>query len=479
MDNKYKRLAKNSFWTLIGNTGSKLLGFLLLPLYTRWLGTAGFGESDLVTTYSSFLVCIMTMCVADGIFVFTKNEDKERKKVFFSTSIFFIFGVLFLWLLAWGGLDFGFSFYNIRNSFSDNLWLIYGIVVTTFLQQYCQQFILSLEKIKIYSLTGIIHTLLTFAFSYWLIPIMGVRGYILAIIYSNLFTAAYSFLFSRSYLYISIKSIERNRVYEVLKYSVPLIPNGIMWWLVSALNRPVMEYNLDYSAIGIYAVANRFPAVITMVFTVFSVAWNISVFEEYGKEGYEDFYKKTFRMLFFVIVILASVFIVLSELIVTIFAAPEFHEAWKYMIILIMGSVFSCLSSFFGTNFGVVKQSKFFFYSSVWGALTAIALNFLLIPPFGLWGAAISMMMSFVVMMTSRYIYSLKYVQSPLMRCVSIYSLVMGLVAFVTLYFNSFLAKVIVSLLIIMFFSSIERSVLKPLIIVAKKYINNNKVVNE
>lgn len=463
MDIKYKRLAKNSFWTLIGNTGSKLLGFLLLPLYTRWLGTAGFGESDLVTTYSSFLVSIMTMCVADGIFVFTKNEGKEVKTTFFSSSLLFVGLVLVVWAIIWVALSFIFSAYEVENSFADNLWFIYGVVVTTFIQQYSQQFILSLEKIKIYSFTGIVHSLLTLLFSYWMIPLMGVRGYILAMIYANLLTGAYSFLFSQSYQYLSFRKLEREKIYDLLKYSIPLIPNGVMWWLVSALNRPVMEYNLDYSAIGIFAVANRFPAVITMVFTVFSVAWNISVFEEYGKEGYEDFYKKTFRMLFMIIVVVASLLIVSSEMIVTIFAAPEFYDAWKYMVILIIGSVFSCLSSFFGSNYGVVKQSKYYFYSSVWGAVTAIVLNFLLIPPFGLWGTAFSMMMSFVMMMLSRYVYSKKYVHAGLLRYVVMYVVVLAMVGVACLFFKLMILRVFISLIVLIVFLAKECGIILPI----------------
>lgn len=464
VDAKYIKLAKNSFWTLIGNTGSKVLGFLLLPLYTRWLGTAGFGESDLVTTYASFLVCIMTMCVSDAIFVFTKNEGQARKKVYFSTSFFFILGVLLLWFLIWGCLDVGFSFFSIKNSFVNNLWLIYGIVATSFFQQYSQQFILSLEKIKLYSFTGIIHTILTFCFSFWLIPAIGVRGYILSLIYSNLFTAAYSFCFSKSFSYLSLRSIDCQKVCEVLKFSIPLIPNGIMWWLVSALNRPVMEYNLDYSSIGIYAVASRFPSVIMMVFAVFSVSWNISVFEEYGKDSYEDFYKKTFRLLFFVIVITSSAFMLSSELIVTIFAAPEFHEAWNYMVILIIGSVFSCLSSFFGTHFSVVKQSKYFFYSSVWGAITAIILNLLFIPSLGLWGASISMTMSFAVMMISRYIYGMKFVSVSLLKYVLMYAVVLILMALTTLFCDNIFLKYLLSIVLISLFIIIERNVLKPIL---------------
>lgn len=463
MENKYKRLAKNSIWTLIGNSGSKLLGLLLLPLYTRWLGTSGFGESDLVTTYSSFLVYIMTLCIADGIFVFTKNQSNELKKSFFSSALLFTVLLLVIWAVLWCILDFLFASLDFRNSFTDNLWYIYGIVVTTFLQQYSQQFILSLEKIKIFSFTGIVHSLFTLLFSFLLIPSMGVKGYILATIYSNLLTASYSFFLSKSYLYLSFRQIDKYKVYELLKYTIPLIPNGIMWWLVSALNRPVMEYNLDYSTIGIYAVANRFPSIINMVFAVFSVAWNISVFEEYGKEGYEVFYKKIFRMLFLVIIIAASVVMVSSELIVTIFAAPDFHEAWKYMIILVVGSVFSCLSSFFGTNFSVVKQSKYYFYSSVWGALTAIVLNLILIPVIGLWGTSISVMMSFVVMMSSRYIYSKKYVSTRLVHYILLYTAAMAVVAVSCILFHSIVVRVLLTVFVIAALLVIEREVIDPI----------------
>ncbi len=471
MENKYKRLAKNSFWTLIGNTGSKLLGFLLLPLYTRWLGTAGFGESDLVTTYSTFLVYIMTLCAADGIFVFTKNQNTNTKKAFYSSTVFYISALLLIWAVVWGIMDFVFTTQDINNSFSNNLWYIYGIIVTTFLQQYSQQFILSLEKIRIYSFTGIVHSLLTLLFSYLLIPSMGVKGYILAMIYSNLLTAAYSFLLSKSYQYLSFKSIERDKVFELLKYSIPLIPNGIMWWLVSALNRPVMEYNLDYSAIGIYAVANRFPGIITMVFTVFSVAWNISVFEEYGKEGFVDFYKKIFRMLFLVIVIAASIVLLSSEFIISVFAAPEFREAWRYMIILVIGSVFSCISSFFGSNFSVVKQSKYFFYSSVWGAITAIVLNFVLIPLFGLWGTAITVMVSFIATMVSRYIYSMKYVPTQLISYIIVYAIALAIIAVICLLLHSFYIKILITIIVISALLIKERDVIKPIVEMVKSRI--------
>lgn len=118
-----------------------------------------------------------------------------------------------------------------------------------------------------------------------------------------------------------------------------------------------------------------------------------------------------------------------------LFAAPQFAEAWHYMVLLIMGAFFSCFSSFFGAVFGVVKKSKYFFYSSVYGAIVSIILNFVLIPILGLTGACISVISSFFVMSLSRYYYSRKYVVSSLMGDVIFYSIL--LVAFSLVLLNS------------------------------------------
>lgn len=464
MDIRYKRLASNSIWTLAGNTGSKLIGFLLLPLYTKWLGTAGFGESDLVTTYATVLMCIMTLSISEAIFVFTKNKSEEDKKSYFSSSLSFVTLLLGAWLILWIVLDVVFRAVDMHNSFADNLWFIYAVVVASFLQQFSQQFVLGIEKVKVYAFTGIVHTVMTFVFAYILIPTMGVRGYILSMIGSYLVTAIYSFFISHSNRYFLFSHLEKNRIVEILKYSIPLIPNGIMWWLISAINRPMMEHYLDYSAIGIYAVASRFPGVITMVFSVFAVAWNISVFEEYGKDGYESFYKKTFKLLFFALAIIASLVIFLSYYVIVIFTAPEFIEAWKYMIILIVGSFFYCISSFLGTNFGVVKKSQYFFYSSIHGALSSLLFNILLIPYFGIWGATYSVLISYVVMSLARYIYSKKYVKASLIPSVLEYSVFLALVCFITFAIQSLLIRIVLYLIVLLVFVLLERKMLKPLV---------------
>lgn len=449
MENKYKRLLKNTIWTLTGNSGSKLLGFLLLPLYTKWLGTYGFGLSDLITTYSSFLISIMTMSVSEAIFVFTKNTNDRDKSAFYSSSLIFVSFILFIWCILFYIIKNIATNYNINNSFIDNIWFIYGIVLTSFLQQFVQQFVISLEKIKVYSFTGIILTISTFLFSFILIPKLGVKGYIASIIIANIITILYCFIFSRSYKYINIKLFDYNKVRSILKYSLPLIPNSIIWWLVSALNRPIMEHYLDFSTIGIYAIANRFPAIINMLFTIFSISWNISVFEEYNKKGYVDFYKNVFNSLFFVITFASVILISLSEYIINIFTTDEFHCAYLYMPFLIIAAFLSCISSFLGTNFSVVKESKYFFYSSIWGATTAILFNFLLIPALELWGTVISTLLSFATMTIARYYYSMKYVKAKLANKIILYLIILLVVSLSTIMLDKSALRIIIYIIAI------------------------------
>lgn len=464
MDSRYKGLLKNTVWTLAGNTGSKIIGFLLLPFYTRWLGTSGFGLSDLISTYSNLLIGIITLCLADSIFIFTKNKEEKEIKSFYSSGLIFS-AIMFA---LWSSIFYIYGFLNsniaISETFSKYHWLILLMVLTTFIQNYTQQFVISLNKIKIFSITGLILCICIFLYSCLLIPRLGVVGYVYAAIFANLTTSLYSFVASKSYKYIAPSEYSWNKIKLLLKYSIPLIPNAIMWWLVSALNRPLMEEHLGLSEIGIYAVANRFPGIVTMVFSVFTVSWNISVFEEFNKPTYPSFYSKVFKMVFYFLTILSLLLMISAPFIIKIFAAHEFYVAWKYMNILIIGSVFSCISSFIGTNFGVVKESKYFFYSSIWGAAISVLLNSLLIPTLGLYGACISIVCSYIAMSLSRFYYSRKYVESPILNEIILIFVILLLPALSVYIFDNYTILLCISISLIMIICFIGKIHITPLL---------------
>ena len=162
MESKYKRLIGNSAWNIAGNAGSKLISFLLLPFYTKWLGTEGYGFSDLITTYSTLFGGLVTLCVSDAILVFVKDKSPEGKKSYYSSSITTALALC----LIWGLILVSIKSIGIGKGFVvENVYYIFGMIVTNFLQTSSQQMALALDKIRVYSFTGLVQCLTIFGFS--------------------------------------------------------------------------------------------------------------------------------------------------------------------------------------------------------------------------------------------------------------------------------------------------------------------------
>jgi O-antigen/teichoic acid export membrane protein len=409
--NKYTRLGKNTITVFIGNAGAKLIGLLMLPFYTRWLSVEGYGTTDIINVYVNLLLGLATACIANAVFIFPKGQPVEQQKSYFSSGLCFAFLSLGVTALLFKAVTVIFAYKEISNSFTENVWFIYGLLVTSFLQQYIQQFARSIGKMKIYSATGIILTVGAALFSFFMIPKWGVFGYVFALIFANLAAAIYSFLLSGAFKYLAIKTISKNTCVEMLKYSIPLIPNTIIIWLVGSMNRPLMEHHLGLHAIGIFAVANKFPGILSMIFSIFFISWNISVLEEFGKEGYTRFYNRMFRLIITGLVFLFFIITISSKLIIRIFTTPNYYDAWEYIPLLMLGVIFQSISVFVGSNFSASRESKYYFYSSIWGAVSSLLFNFILIPLFGIMGAAISFVISFAVIAVSRILHSWKYVE--------------------------------------------------------------------
>ena len=403
MDGKYKRLGINTILVFIGKLGSGLITFLMLPLYTRWLGPDQFGLADLINTYSNILVSLVTCSMADAIFIFPKTADENGQCKYYSSGLLVaIIGILLSVIIA-----------NIlrNNCFSDlgtihtNSIQIVILSSCLFLQSYTQQFTRSIDKMKVYSISGIVLSAAIAVFAFLLIPLFGADGYIYSLALANITASLYSFFASGSLKYLSLRFFDKTFAIDLLKYGVPLIPNSIMWWLVDGINRPIMEVKLGLSAIGIYAVASKFPSVLNVISGAFSNAWGISVSEEYGKDNFNEYFNEIFKLIFFILMVLSMIISIFSDVIISLFASSEYAEASSILPVLLLGVIFSNSSALFGGIFMARKQSKFYFYSSIWGSVASLLSLLLFIGLFGIYGVALSTVVSICVMSIARAFY--------------------------------------------------------------------------
>lgn len=410
MDARIKRLGKNTFFVFLGNAGSAVIGMVMLPFYTRLLSTTEYGTSDIINTYALILHSFVSCCIAESIFVYPKNEIEENKIKYFSSGFLFAIFSFGICALLFSIISLGDRNNCYLGSFSQNIWWIWGITGSNFLKNYYQQFTRSIDKMKVYSMAGVVHAVSLALFAFILLPLYGLSGYLWSLVLSNIVTAVYSLLSSGAYKYFKIGGYDKDYLYKLLQYGVPLIPNSLMWWLVNGVNRPFIEANLGLAALGIFAVASKFPALLYTLYSIFNNAWGITIIEEFGKPDFNAFFNKMINYIFLLILICGCFIISSSKLIILLFAAPEYFEAWRYMPVLTLSFILQSFSGMIGGVFMGEKKSKFFFYSSIYGAITSLLLTYLSIHLFGLMGAPIAMAGAFLVMSLVRLKYAWKYI---------------------------------------------------------------------
>ena len=458
---KYKRLGRNIFLVFLGNVGSKLIGFLMIPFYTKWLSVEEYGTSDNILIYVSLLLTIVTLSISDSIFIFPKDQEINKQKEYFSSGLLYSAFLLFVTGLVLYCVKEILIAYKALESIVFNIGYIYLLIIAFFLQNFFQQFSQSINKLKVYTISGVLLTFLTAFFSFILIPKYAINGFFIAQILSLFIAAIYSAIHSGSYRFFSLKAVKFYRYSEMARYSIPLIPNAVMWWLVSSLNRPLMEEYLGMHAIGIFAVANKIPTLVNVLFSVFMVSWQISVIEEYKKEGYEKFYNSILKIVFAILVFCIVICSVLGETIIKFIVDAKFVEAYRYVPLLCFSVLFSSISGFIGVNFSASRESKYFFYSSICGAFVAIVFNLILIPVWGLYGAVFTIVLSHLVMVITRIGYSWKTVKITNV----LYYILLLLISFIIIMSVTFIDNpTIVSMILltgsILFFLIIRKDIL-------------------
>lgn len=402
-----KKLAKNTGFVFIGNMGAKLMSFFMLPLYTHWLSPVDYGTTDIINTYAMLLLNIAACDISDAIFIFPVGAKEDKIKSYYSTGFFFQIICSILTLIVF----FGLSHIESKNSFFTHIWFIYGILISNLFQKYTQDFCRGINKMSVFSFTGIISSLTIATFSILFIPKMGVKGYVFAIILANTITGLFTFFYSHSYRYLSFRAFNIPTLWEMLRFSIPLMPTAIMWWLVAGLNRPLLEEYHGLFSIGLLAVAFKLPSFINLIFGFFQQAWTVTVIEEYKKKDFSEYYNKMFKSILIIQIIGCFIIILFSRSFIHLMTTEEYYDAWKYIPLLAIGAIFSNISAFTGTIFSAAHRTEYTFYSVIAGGVTSIICNFSLIPFGGLWGACISIIAAHLISCISRIYFSSKFVQ--------------------------------------------------------------------
>ena len=375
MNTKAKYLIKNTGILTISNFSSKILVFLLVPLYTSVLSTAEYGTYDLAISTVTLLYPILTVNIVDAVMRFAMDKKYNTSTIAGIGWKFLCRSFAYATVIAL--MLYTFNVYPEMTSLLPYTLLYYVAYVAN---QYFIQLAKGLEKIVVMGIAGVISTIVTVCANllFLLVFRWGIGGFFLA----NILAQAVSVIFIcfsikfwdllKEKDKIGIKELQK----EMVTYSAPLIFTTLAWWANNAADKYVVTLLLGISANGLISVAYKIPQILNTLQGIFIQAWQISAIKEYDSDDAAIFYGQTFVVIMTLMEAAAAWILLLNRLFAKILYANDFYVAWKFVPFLLFS----------------------------WGLAVNIACNFLLIYFFGIQGGAIATAISSYVIYAVRKI---------------------------------------------------------------------------
>lgn len=405
-NNKYKSLLNNSVLFAVGNLGSKLISFLMLPLYTYQLSSSAFGKADLVQTTVSLLLPVVSLSIFDAILRFGMDRDNDNSEIFTNGVMITIISSIIVFILGVTGELIGYSF---------SMYLTITLILQA-IQSLYSQYIKAIGKVQIFAFNGILLSLLTAILNILLLVVMhlGINGYLLSIIIATLLSNVYLFFRVKLYNDFSLNKFNFNKLKEMLRFSVPLIPNSVAWWTTTTISRYFILFFINVTANGMFAVANRIPSLLSVLNSIFFQSWQMSAIQEYDSTDRGKFYSDIFFMYAELLFLGVSGILFILRPMMLILVSTEFRASWKYVPFLLITVLYSSFSGFLGQYYIAAKKTFGVFTTTVIGAVLNIIFNFIFIPTLGLMGAGISSALSFGILWLIRVKDTRKFVKTDL-----------------------------------------------------------------
>lgn len=403
-----RKLVKNTAIVALGQIGTKFISFFLLPLYTAVLSTEEYGTVDLLNTYVSLLIPIIFLQMDQAIFRFLIDyrKDNEEKTKLISTVFFTVALHAILYLIVFGIVG---NF--IHNPYK---YFLATNVVTSMFSSMLLQTSRGLGDNVAYSLGSLVSGAGTIVLNIIFIVVFrwGAYGMLFATMLANILCMIFVFFKLKVYKYLSLMAWNRSILNSIWKYSIPLVPNALSWWIINASDRTIVSQFLGVAANGVYSASNKFSAIVITFFSIFNMTWTESasmyIKDNDSSEYFSNIINVTIKLFTSICLLVIAIMPFSFSFFIT---GSSFAEAYMQIPILLIATLFNIIVSLLGSIYVALKKSNEIAKTSIYSAIINIVINILLIRHIGLFAASISTLLAYLSMSIYRYIDVQKYVR--------------------------------------------------------------------
>jgi len=395
-----KRLVTQSAIYGLGGIVSRLLAVLLLPLYTTYLGTKGFGKIETIVALTTVLVVVLRLGISSAFFRFYfDSNDDERRTLVVRTSFWFTMA------MATAGLVAGFILatpiaHLLR--LGDDPWLVRAGFVGLWAQMNYEQ-LTSLFRVEerpvAFVIASIANIFITVGTTVLLVVGLH-KGPTGAVVGNFLGTLTVYFVLLAYRRYQLGFDFDRGLLRAMNRFGMPLVPSALALWAINFIDRFFVAVFKGQNEVGVYSLAVRASSVIVFLMVAFRLAWPAFAYSIEDESIAKRTYAFVLTYLLFVCCWISLVLGLLSPWIVRILAPnkPGFHRASEAIGILAFAATAYAGYTVLAIGIGRARLTRFNWIVTGAAAVVNIALNFALIPPYGMIGAAISTAAAYVAM---------------------------------------------------------------------------------
>lgn len=406
------KLIKNTAVYAFGNILPQLFGFILLPLYTKYLTPNDYGIVTSMQVLMPILMIFFTVSLDSSVYrLYYDYKTDEGKRNYLGTITIAIFGIAsVLVILLFVFHNFVEHIYKTISFFPYYAIAIATAFVTIFtlipklyfqVNEKANRFVM-LSLLQFFATTGLVVWFIAFKHQ-------GALGMLKGVLYGNA-------IILPVFLYISIKIINFKFDWSILKpslyYCLPLVPYVLSNWVMNMSNRIFIDRYFTPADNGIYSLGFKIASLTTMLTTAIALAYIPYFFKLANSEDQtfarKELYKNN-NLIIIVLIFLSFLIALFSKDLVCLFMSAKYLETYKVIPLLVLANLFVQFISLVNLSFSQAKKTRQLMYIVMVTAVINIIANALLIPPFGFYGAAYATIISQFIYFLIGHYYSRRY----------------------------------------------------------------------
>ena len=460
------KLFKNTMIIAIGNICTKCVSFFMLPLYTSILSTAEYGTVDMINVIISLSVIILTFQLEQAVFrylVEARNDCEKQKEYISSAMIFTIIVNLICVLIL-------FVFFQIINY--QYTFYVLGTIVLNVLSSFLLQISRGVDNTVVYSIGSFINGSLNVILNVLFIAFLGwkVEGMLLAALIAHIASSCYLGVKIKIWTFLQFKMFKTSSLKKLLKYSIPLIPNTLCWWIINGSDRVVINAFIGVAANGIYSVSYKFPSIFSMITNIFHMSWTESAAENIDCSDNEVFVQRIMNKTIRIYSSANIGIIAVMPFIFPMLVSESFQEAYLYVPLLMTGALFHSIANLYGSLYTALKKTKEIAKTTLLAAIINFGINIIFAKYIGIYASAISTVIAYAIITIVRHrgiLHDIKITHDKkyLIRECAIYLMVFGVY-----YFGNMVLKMCVLGFIVPYCLAQNKEIVKEAFILLKKW---------